>query len=63
MHQFFYGNGLVAGVVAGVRIVTERLLGWGNMGWGYLVVVERENLVGIFSMGVFPFGITLGWMM
>ena len=62
VHQFVYGDGLVVGVVAGVRVVTERLLGWGHLGWGHLLVVERGNMVGIVSMGFFPFGITLGWM-
>ena len=62
VHQFFYADGLVVGVVVGFRVVTERLLGWGHLGWGYLVVVERGYLVGIVSMGFFPFGITLVWM-
>ena len=62
VHQFVYEDGLVVGVVAGVRVVTGRLLGWGHLGWGHLVVVEGGNLVDMVSMGVFPFGITLGWM-
>ena len=62
VYQFVYGGGLGVGVVAGVRFITERLLGWGNLGWGHLVVFERSHLVGIVSMRVFPFGITLGWM-
>ena len=62
VHQFFYGDGLVVGVVAGARVVTKRLLGWGHLGWGNLVVVERGDLVGIVSMGVVPFDIKLGWM-
>ena len=62
VHQFVHGDGLVVGVVARVRVVTERLLGWSHLGWGRLVVAERGHLVGIVSMGVVPVDITLGWM-
>ena len=62
MHQFVYEDGMVVIFVAGVMVVTERLLGWGHLGWGNLVVIERGHMVGIVSMGFFPFGITLGWM-
>ena len=62
VQQLFYLDGLVVVVVAGVRVVTKRLLSWGHLRWGNLVVVERGNLIGIVSMGVFPFDITLGWI-
>ena len=64
VHQFVYGYGygLVVGFVVGVRVATERLLGWGHLGWGNMLVVERGNLVGIVSMVFFQFGITLGWI-
>ena len=51
VYQFFYGDGLVVRVVTGVRVVSKRLLGWGHVGRGHLVFVERGNLVGIVSMG------------
>ena len=50
VHQFVYGGGMVIGVVIRVRVVTKRLLGWGHLGWGYMVVVERGNLIGIVYM-------------
>ena len=50
MYQFVYGDGLVVGFVARVRVVTERLLGSGHLGSGHLLVVERGHLVGIVSM-------------
>ena len=62
VHQFFYVYGMVVGVVAGVRVVTKSLLGWGHLGWGNMVIVEMGHLVGIVFMGVVPFDITLGWM-
>ena len=64
VHQFVYGYGygLVVGFVVGVRVATERLLGWGHLGWGNMVIVEMGHLVGIVFMGVVPFDITLGWM-
>ena len=29
VHQFIYGNGMVVGVLSGVRVATKRLLGGG----------------------------------
>ena len=63
MHQFVYGDGMVVGVVSWVRVVTERFLGWGHLGWRNMVVVERGHLVGIVSMVFFTFGIMLVWML
>ena len=62
MHQFVYEDGMVVIFVAGVMVVTERLLGWGHLGWGNLVVVERKHMVGIVSLGVVTVAIMLGWV-
>ena len=48
--------------VSRFKVVIERLLGWGYLVWGHLIVVERGHMVGIFSMGVVTFEITLGWI-
>ena len=63
VHQFVYGDGMVVRVLARVGVITKRFLGWRHLGWGHMVVVEVGHLVGIFSIGVFPFGITLGWIL
>ena len=63
VHQFVYGDGMVVRVLAKVGVITKRFLGWRHLGWGHMVVVEVGHLVGIFSIGVFTFGITLGWIL